>query len=476
MNRAAGVAVATLLGWQNAAAAGKPCTSATVATCGPWGYCDESIGHCICAPGRDGPDCSQLRYPACRLHRDGEMACGTFVGPPSCACRLQCEALYGGMGRRTHDLCWRPNDSHVDTVAKARALAPDAELSDFPEDFESVEFRRIVWPTYANCDRPGLGASKKCDKRFGLATRRRTVRMLGGMPLPNRRCPLACSHRGTCLQPSLHRDGEPASRYPLAGGGEYCPDGPASCQPASARPAGQPACICHQGYRGEGCETVDASQCFNSCSHHGQCTGRFCLCDRGWQGLDCSLPVLRLLQAEAPAAHVVGVPVEAASAAASSGVNPSASVAAAALARPGPLRATRPQVAEAASAASWGSMASPSAAVATAISLKLSTPRPKITYAPTYIYPLPSALSMEYVYQRDQLRRGQYYANIRYLEQALQLVGSAVLPCLTTLPHPICPSGASSGLRFAPAQPRARPGHLGSSPRLQPPAPAAPQK
>jgi hypothetical protein len=344
----------------------KSCTTAAVANCGPWGYCDESIGTCICAPGREGPDCSRLRYPACRLHRDGEMACGTFVGPPSCACRLQCEALYGGMGRRAHELCWRPTDSAIGSTASARANGT-SELSDFPADLETIEFRRAIWPAYVNCDRPAKKDSKKCSQDFGRMGPKRAVRALGGSPLPNQRCPLACSHRGTCLMPAEPRDRNAESRYPLAGGGAYCaPGGSSGCVPAAVRPAGQPACICHAGYSGEGCETADASKCFNGCSAHGRCTGRFCLCDRGWQGLDCSLPVAPRMAAATAAAD----PTAAATATAAT-----AATAAAALARP--------------------------------------------TYAPTYIYPLPSSLSMEYVYQRDQLRRGQYYANLRFVEQAL---------------------------------------------------------
>jgi hypothetical protein len=61
--------------------------------------------------------------------------------------------------------------------------------------------------------------------------------------------------------------------------------------------------------------------------------------------------------------------------------------------------------------------AAATATAATAATAAAALARP--TYAPTYIYPLPSSLSMEYVYQRDQLRRGQYYANLRFVEQAL---------------------------------------------------------
>ena len=38
-------------------------------------------------------------------------------------------------------------------------------------------------------------------------------------------------------------------------------------------------------------------------------------------------------------------------------------------------------------------------------------------YAAIWVYPLPTEFSMEGVYQRDQNRRGQYYANLMFLEQ-----------------------------------------------------------
>ena len=144
------------------------------------------------------------------------------------------------------------------------AITTDTELSDFPEDASEVEFRGIQWPPYANCDVPD--PPKKCDIRTGRRSHRHAMRLLGGRPLPNRHCPLSCSHRGTCLAPFADREAEAVERYPLGGGADYCPhpNGPsAPCQPASARPAGGAACICHRGYSGEGCELTDDSLCFN---------------------------------------------------------------------------------------------------------------------------------------------------------------------------------------------------------------------
>ena len=82
-----------------ATALGMPCSSSTVANCGPWGYCDGSVGRCICAPGLQGDDCRKAHFAPCRLHPDGEMACNTFTGLLSCDCRQACERRHGSKSR-----------------------------------------------------------------------------------------------------------------------------------------------------------------------------------------------------------------------------------------------------------------------------------------------------------------------------------------------------------------------------------------
>lgn len=198
---------------------------------------------------------------------------------------------------------------------------------------------------------------------------RRAAITLGGMPLPNARCPLECSRRGTCLRPFRNRR-DAAERFPLSKG-----EMASATESDGAR---KPACICHEGFSGVGCELVDVAMCFNRCSGHGRCTSRFCLCDHGWQGVDCSLRQPGAAPAEA-ADDAKGFTARRAE---------------------GGVRYT-------ASDKRLG-----------AGERRAGTEAP-LPYAPTWVYPLPTAFSMEGVYQRDMHRRGQYYANAMYLEQLL---------------------------------------------------------
>jgi len=247
----------TLVRW-----ASSRCEPAVSGSCGrePHGYCDASVGRCVCSPGRFGPRCEQMHYPACRLHPDGEMACDTFVGLMSCACRLSCEQRYGSMARFNTPLCW--DESVSDEELSRRSLQadggrspatlrthtlptlPDASgraslsagaltalslvnTSDFPAASASIVFRTDQWPLRGRCARKNIAPAKlaACTSRTAVghnkATRQRgeggapplsprtppvaapqARNMLGGDPVPNWRCPGSCSHRGTCLVPA----------------------------------------------------------------------------------------------------------------------------------------------------------------------------------------------------------------------------------------------------------------------------------
>ena len=88
-------------------------------------------------------------------------------------------------------------------------------LSDYPAvPTAALTFRTPTWPPIGRCARADpprhcvVGQSR---------SRRRAANVLGGWPLPNSRCPLACSHRGTCLEPVHPRPAAAAERFPLSG-------------------------------------------------------------------------------------------------------------------------------------------------------------------------------------------------------------------------------------------------------------------
>jgi len=130
---------------------------------------------------------------------------------------------------------------------------------------------------------------------------------------------------------------------------------------------------------------------------HGKCIGRFCHCAHGWHGHDCSL-------------HI--------------GRQPPTS--------------------------------------AFALGARVNGTATQLRFVPTFVYPLPSYLSLEHVYQvctsnptraqfrltlpavltqRDEQRRGQYYANLRFLEQLLRRRDAVVAdPEEAPLPHSNMPA------------------------------------
>lgn len=130
---------------------------------------------------------------------------------------------------------------------------------------------------------------------------------------------------------------------------------------------GAPQCVCHAGFAGVSCERSEASECVNGCSGHGECVARFCHCTGGWYGVDCSL-------------------TQAAS-------EPGAS-----RRQGGGVRARR-NVHTQGTATSGGVM---------------PTPR---QWAPTYVYPLPTEMGLQFMMQRDPGSKGLFYTNRVFLEQ-----------------------------------------------------------
>ena len=55
-----------------------------------------------------------------------------------------------------------------------------------------------------------------------------------------------------------------------------------------------PRCACYENRGGYSCDAPVPSFCLNQCSGRGRCERSFCVCDHGWTGSDCSVPLLRI--------------------------------------------------------------------------------------------------------------------------------------------------------------------------------------
>lgn len=104
--------------------------------CGRTGYCNPSIGHCICLPGWGGGRCEIPYLGACRISLMSASApCQGFGGAMSCQCRHDCIALHAifGPSKRVFNVgdeavCWT-SDAHE-----------ELSLSGLPRNLSSVRY------------------------------------------------------------------------------------------------------------------------------------------------------------------------------------------------------------------------------------------------------------------------------------------------------------------------------------------------
>jgi len=250
------------------------------------GYCDRSVGVCVCMPGWGGPACERRDLPACFTSEQATFAaCAGFGGVMSCECVRQCNAhldpLHTGMMPAARIVCFDVSRlftrSHADdgfsSLPRATPVdywrgvsaTPLFSIRDIPPWNPAFVPSVLLQIWRGHRDMLASTSTMRWVRKLGDSPRGQGAAThvepsRGFLPLPNSECPHECHHRGTC-----------AALYPS-----------------------QPElrilqCLCHAGFRGASCQITEQSSCMNSCSHHGQCVGLQCLCEAEWWGIDCSL-------------------------------------------------------------------------------------------------------------------------------------------------------------------------------------------
>lgn len=110
------------------------------------GYCDHSLGHCVCLPGWHGRKCESLYLEACRTSSSSLVApCTGFAGIMSCQCRRDCAAflVVHGFAKRSQQLsaadlapCWTSDGGE------------ERFTSDIPHNTSSVHFW-MSWESFS---------------------------------------------------------------------------------------------------------------------------------------------------------------------------------------------------------------------------------------------------------------------------------------------------------------------------------------
>ena len=204
------------------AASSQPCAGAS--SCHAAGYCDRSVGRCICLPGWTGARCDATLLGACRMGEHGIAApCEGFAGVMSCQCRQACSVLHAVYGTNAparsgadKAVCWTSDASdELDTSslppnASVHFWAPHRnwQVNRGADRMQFVQHRTAGWAKLRySADVPvwgPVGITAKSMLRLSSILARRAI--------PVARCPRSCSLRGSCfLREAATAHGLPAS-------------------------------------------------------------------------------------------------------------------------------------------------------------------------------------------------------------------------------------------------------------------------
>lgn len=208
--------------------------------CTERGNCNPDTGDCICPYGYVGKACEVDALSACRLAPGSPATCSERV-TQNCECLRQCERFHcrNGVG------CGRYIPGHGRGCFMREGVPPEQQTNKAPEEGEAGVKYYKGW-------KPGAEEAKTPQEI------QEVMRWDKWLTIAPSKCPEACFRRGFCMR--WWEAGEEA----------------------------RPWCLCHRGFEGGACETVDDKWCLLNCGGRGKCHDYFCHCKPPYFSLGCS--------------------------------------------------------------------------------------------------------------------------------------------------------------------------------------------
>lgn len=305
-----------------------------LAGCSGRGRCDQLIGRCVCRHGYRGRMCQEAVPQICNDPREKCVGrdchewtrfvsrCSGECDLSSNRCKCGARARYPdrdmfmcewrGIEQLTH---WRsPGWAHF-TLAEAHQFwsAPNTTPPWFEQTIGRAKLRRL-WRTSKLQAQDAQGAPQH---------RPSFVERASAALLPARALlapssgddPTAPAHATSRLtaEHDAHTTGIAPTLAAAAAGRRFattaadgsplawCDRPPTMLAERTAARHRYPRCQCYEDRGGPTCSLRVRSFCLNQCSDRGQCVRGFCMCDTGWSGSDCSIPMVPVLGKDAQA-------------------------------------------------------------------------------------------------------------------------------------------------------------------------------
>jgi len=242
------------------------------------GYCNTTIGECVCKPGFWGPDGKNCDSTLCSDPCNGR----GFCVDGGCVCDQAADKLSGWTGQHC-ELSICPNNCY-ESVGLGKCINGECKCTEgwYGRDCSSKTCPADYSPL------SGLNAEKTMCSGHGACVNGTCVchASFSGESCSVRTCPNNCTGFGTCMPTGLCacdaiHTSEDCSELKCASDcglnkkRGYC-DGKSG------------TCICEEGWYGNDCSQA---KCDDGCNGHGSCVGKSCVCEAGFSGLHCEYQV-----------------------------------------------------------------------------------------------------------------------------------------------------------------------------------------